>query len=66
MQIGHFGDIHPLGGGVSEMRVFHGPGYRAYFTRMGNTVFLLLNGGDKRSQAEDIARAKKMVLHLET
>jgi putative addiction module killer protein len=57
---GNFGDCEPVGEGVSEMRVHVGPGYRIYFMRTERTVYLLLNGGDKSTQAEDIARAKKM------
>ena len=65
MQLGHFGDCHPLGDKVSEMRVFHGPGYRVYFTRIRGKVYVLLTGGDKVSQAKDIARAKKLISRLE-
>jgi putative addiction module killer protein len=55
---GNFGDCEPVGEGVSEMRVHVGPGYRVYFMRTERTVYLLLNGGDKSTQAKDIARAK--------
>jgi putative addiction module killer protein len=54
---GNFGDWKPLRDGVSEMRIDVGPGYRLYFTRHGNTVVVLLCGGDKRKQDADIARA---------
>lgn len=54
---GNFGDCEAVGGGVSEMRVHVGPGYRVYFTRKGDTVYLLLLGGDKSSQQRDIKRA---------
>lgn len=55
---GLFGDCKPLGGDVLELRIDLGPGYRGYFARSGRTVFLLLCGGDKRTQDRDIARAK--------
>jgi len=54
---GNPGDVRPVGSGVSEMRIDHGPGYRVYLTRRGSVVALLLCGGDKRSQAADIRRA---------
>lgn len=55
---GHFGDCRPVGGGVHELRFFFGPGYRVYFMEYGGIVILLLAGGDKGSQADDIVRAK--------
>ena len=57
---GHFGDCQPVGEGVHELRMFFGPGYRVYFAQQGDTVILLLAGGDKDSQAGDIARAKTL------
>lgn len=57
---GNFGDCGPVGQGVSEMRVHFGPGYRAYFTRRAEVVYLLLLGGDKSSQKRDIKRAIEM------
>ncbi len=57
---GQFGDCQPVGEGVHELRMFFGPGYRVYFTHQGDTVILLLAGGDKDSQAGDIARAKAL------
>ena len=63
-EVGLFGDVEPVGGGVSEMRVHYGPGYRVYFTRRGGEVVILLCGGDKGSQARDIARAQSMVLEM--
>ncbi|MGE3692511.1 MAG: type II toxin-antitoxin system RelE/ParE family toxin, partial [Novosphingobium sp.] len=58
VQIGLFGDAKPIGGGVSELRVDHGPGYRVYFTRRGDVLVILLCGGNKKSQSRDVDRAK--------
>ena len=61
---GNFGDCAPVGGGVMEMRIHAGPGYRVYFFRRGKTVYLLLSGGDKASQDRDIRRAVEMAREL--
>lgn len=58
----NFGDARPVGDGVYEMRVEHGPGYRLYYARRDNALVLLLIGGDKSSQQRDIAKAKKLNL----
>jgi putative addiction module killer protein len=58
------GDVKPVGGGVSEMRIDHGPGYRVYFVRRGDVVVVLLCGGDKSNQSRDIARAKALAEEL--
>jgi len=58
--LGNFGDCAPVGEGVSEMRIHTGPGYRVYFVRSGTTIYVLLVGGDKSTQKQDIARAKKL------
>jgi len=57
LSLGNPGDVKPVGGRVSEMRIDWGPGYRVYFTRRGDVVVILLCGGDKRTQDRDIARA---------
>ncbi len=57
---GQLGDFKVVGGGVSELRIDFGPGYRVYFMRRGETVIVLLCGGDKGSQARDIARAQAL------
>ena len=62
---GNFGDCETVGEGVSEMRVHFGPGYRAYFMRRAEAVYLLLLGGDKSSQKRDIKCAIGMARALE-
>lgn len=57
---GNLGDAKPVGGGVSEMRVDVGPGYRVYFTLRAGALVLLLCGGDKASQHHDIRRAQHL------
>ena len=61
---GHFGDVRPVGGGVSELRIHSGPGYRLYLTQRGPDWVVLLCGGNKGSQARDIATAKIMASEL--
>ncbi|SCK17447.1 putative addiction module killer protein [Variovorax sp. HW608] len=60
LAFGHAGDAEPVGHGVSELRIHHGPGYRVYFQRRGNTIIVLLCGGDKGSQAKDIKTAQRL------
>jgi putative addiction module killer protein len=57
---GHAGDTEAVGQGISELRIHHGPGYRVYFQRRGDTIIVLLCGGDKSSQAKDIKTAKRL------
>jgi putative addiction module killer protein len=63
-QAGNFGDCQPVGEGVSEMRVHVGVGYRVYYTRIGDTIYLLLAGGAKATQKRDIQRALEMAHSL--
>ena len=60
LAVGNPGDVKPVGEGVSEMRIDHGPGYRVYLTRRGELVVILLAGGDKSTQARDIKKAKQI------
>ena len=64
-RLGNLGDIRSVGGGVSEMRIDVGAGYRVYFTRRQRIVVILLCGGDKSSQAKDIARARLLAEAIE-
>jgi len=61
---GHFGDWKAIDRTVSELRVHTGPGYRVYFTRRGDTLVILLAGGDKRSQRRDIDTARRLAAAL--
>ena len=60
LALGLPGDVKAIGGGVSELRIDYGPGYRVYFVRRGRAVVLLLAGGDKSTQARDITLAQRL------
>ena len=62
LSLGNPGNVKPVGGGVSELRIDYGPGYRVYFVQRGNTLVVLLAGGDKRTQEQDIKTALKLAL----
>ena len=61
LAFGHAGDVEPVGEGISELRIHYGPGYRVYFQRRGNTIIVLLCGGDKSTQVRDIRNAKRLL-----
>lgn len=65
LAVGNPGDVRPVGGGIGELRIDHGPGYRVYFVQRGPLFVVLLCGGSKRTQEKDIARAKQLAGELE-
>ena len=65
ISLGNFGDVKPVGEGVSEIRIDYGPGYRIYYMRKKNTVIILLSGGDKSTQSKDIQRAHELAQRME-
>lgn len=57
MKLGNFGDCESIGEGLSELKIYYGPGYRVYFGQIGNTIIIILCGGDKSTQKKDIKLA---------
>ena len=64
LSLGNPGDVRPVGEGVSELRIDYGPGYRVYFVQRGQTLVILLAGGDKQTQDKDIKKAQKLAQEL--
>ncbi|MYA95064.1 MAG: type II toxin-antitoxin system RelE/ParE family toxin [Nitrospinae bacterium] len=64
LSLGNPGDVRAVGHGVSELRIDYGPGYRIYFVQQGQSVVILLAGGDKSTQARDILRARNLAQEL--
>ena len=64
LSVGNPGDVKPVGEGVSELRVNYGPGYRVYFVQRNKLYVVLLAGGDKSSQDQDIRQAKALARDL--
>jgi putative addiction module killer protein len=64
LQLGNPGDVKPVGEGVSELRIDYGPGYRVYFTQRGQSLIVLLAGGDKRTQDRDVQTALELARNL--
>jgi putative addiction module killer protein len=59
------GDITPVGGGISELRIHYGAGYRVYLKQRGDELIILLCGGDKKTQSKDIQIAKELMKNWE-
>jgi putative addiction module killer protein len=64
LSLGNPGDVKPIGEGLSELRIDYGPGYRVYFVQRGDVLIVLLAGGDKRTQDQDIRLAKQLAHNL--
>jgi putative addiction module killer protein len=64
LSLGNPGDVKPIGEGVSELRIDYGPGYRVYFVQRGQTLVVLLAGGDKRTQDADVKVALDLARSL--
>ena len=64
-QLGNLGDVQPVGAGVVEVREHFGPGWRLYYVQRGAALIVMLGGGEKSTQAADIAAAKRLAATLE-
>jgi putative addiction module killer protein len=64
LSLGNFGDIRPVGEGISELHIHYGPGYRIYLKKQGDALVILLAGGDKSTQDQDIRLAKELARNL--
>lgn len=64
LSLGNPGDVRPVGEGVSELRIDYGPGYRVYFVQRGSALVILLAGGDKRTQDQDIQSALELARNV--
>jgi len=64
LSLGNPGDVEPVGEGVSELRIDYGSGYRVYYVQRGKTLVILLAGGDKGTQAQDIKKALELARGL--
>ena len=64
MELGNLGDSKSLRGGLMEMRIDYGSGYRVYYVRRGTEIVILLCGGDKRTQQQDIKQARELAERL--
>lgn len=60
LSLGHFGDSRSVGHRVSELKIDYGPGYRVYFTKRADAIVILLIGGTKKTQSQDIKKAIAM------
>ena len=60
LSLGNPGDVKAVGGGVRELRISYGPGYRVYYCQVAEAVIVLLSGGDKTTQSQDIKTAKAL------
>ena len=64
LSLGNLGDVRPVGEGISELRIDYGPGYRIYFVQRGSALVILLAGGDKGTQDQDIQTALKLARNV--